>query len=222
MNDCSPERGARTEVAVRIIAGSRPGPNAGKADVSWEETSMRTMRSAGVGVQASREGSAEITSGRAISQQGLTTTCKDPSIKAQAGDGGRDLVWRMSPYERGRRGNALRGGAGRHPARGNPASRQRGSGHLAVPGPAPDSAPGPRGPRSRDEPVSKPGRSGAYARQRLSFLCRGKVHGGKPRSEPDSGNPTVRDRREACGNVIYDGTVPPPRRPKGRGWKPSI
>ena len=24
-----------------------------------------------------------------------------------------------------------------------------------------------------------------------------------PRSEPDSGNPTVRDRREACGNISY-------------------
>ena len=27
--------------------------------------------------------------------------------------------------------------------------------------------------------------------------------GEKPRSEPDSGNPTVRDRRGACGNVGY-------------------
>jgi len=27
-----------------------------------------------------------------------------------------------------------------------------------------------------------------------------------PGSEPDSGNPTVRDRRGACGNVVHGGT----------------
>ena len=32
-----------------------------------------------------------------------------------------------------------------------------------------------------------------------------------PRSEPDSGNPTVRDRRGACGNV-GNGSVPSPSR----------
>jgi hypothetical protein len=40
-----------------------------KAEVSWEETSMCTRRTAGVRVQASRERFAEITSGRANSQQ---------------------------------------------------------------------------------------------------------------------------------------------------------
>ena len=42
----------------------------------------------------------EITSGRAIFQQGLTTTCKDSPTKASTVGGGRILVWRMSPYER--------------------------------------------------------------------------------------------------------------------------
>jgi len=32
-----------------------------------------------------------------------------------------------------------------------------------------------------------------------------------PRSEPDSGKPTFRDRREACGNVVM----------KGAGLRPS-
>jgi len=36
----------------------------------------------------------------AISQQGLTATCKDPPAKAATVGGGRDLVWRMSQYER--------------------------------------------------------------------------------------------------------------------------
>ena len=38
--------------------------------------------------------------GWAISQQGLATTCKDPLTEALTVGGGRDLVWRMSPYER--------------------------------------------------------------------------------------------------------------------------
>jgi len=33
----------------------------------------------------------------------------------------------------------------------------------------------------------------------------GKAHEGKPRSEPDRGNPAVRDRRGACGNVAATG-----------------
>ena len=42
---------------------------------------------------------AEITSGRANSQQGLATTCKDPPTEVKTEGGGRVLVWRMSPYE---------------------------------------------------------------------------------------------------------------------------
>lgn len=36
-----------------------------------------------------------------------------------------------------------------------------------------------------------------------------------PGSEPDSGKPTVRDLRGACGNVGYGGTRNPPHIPKG-------
>ncbi len=36
----------------------------------------------------------------------------------------------------------------------------------------------------------------------------------EPRSEPDSGNPTVRDRRGALGNVVYGGTRIPPHNRK--------
>jgi hypothetical protein len=39
----------------------------------------------------------------------------------------------------------------------------------------------------------------------------------KPGSAPDSGNPTVRERRGAWGNVAYGGTRNPPYRPKGYG-----
>ena len=55
----------------------RPGHNVGKAVVLWEEMGKCTTRAAGVGVLARRERFVEITSGRSISQQGLTATCKD-------------------------------------------------------------------------------------------------------------------------------------------------
>jgi len=128
---------------------------------------------------------------------------------------GRVLVWRMSQYERRRRGNALRGRAGLAHGGGNTNVVQRGSGHLAVPGRGPDSEPGQARNRSRDEPTSKPRARGVYACQRFSLVARGKARGGKPRSEPDSGNPTVRDRRGAWGNVADGGTRIPPSIPKG-------
>ena len=78
-------------------AECRPSHNVGKAVVLWEETGNCTTGTAGVGVQALGEGFAEITSGRAISQQGLAATCEDPLTKAVTVGEGRDLVWRMSP-----------------------------------------------------------------------------------------------------------------------------
>ena len=85
---------------------------------------------------------AEITSGRAISQQGLAITCKDSSTKATTVGGERDLVWRMGPYERRRRGNSCRRDTGCCDAKGNTWSVQRGPGYLAAPGPAPGLEPG--------------------------------------------------------------------------------
>ena len=56
-------------------------------------------------------------------------------------------------------------------------------------------------PAFSDEPEGKLRMSGVYVSQRLSFLMFRKAVRGKPGSEPYSGNPTVRDRRGACGNV---------------------
>ena len=50
----------------------------------------------------------------------------------------------------------------------------------------------------------------------LSFARYGKATVGRPRSEPDWGKPTVRDRRGACGNVDHGGTRHPPRVSKER------
>ena len=42
--------------------------------------------------------------------------------------------------------------------------------------------------------------------QHLSFMSAGKATEGMSGSEPDPGNPAVRDRRGACGNVTVMGT----------------
>jgi hypothetical protein len=56
-------------------------------------------------------------------------------------------------------------------------------------------------PACSDEPEGKLERRGVYASQRLSLLVCRKAFRGKPGSERYSGNPTVADRRGACGNV---------------------
>ena len=76
-------------------------------------------------------------------------------------------------------------------------------------------------PAFADEPEGKLGMSGVDASQRLSFLMCRKAFRGKPGSEPYSGNPTVRDRRGACGNVDNGGTRHPPRNRKSECWKLS-
>lgn len=133
------------------IAQRRPSPNVGKANVSGEVTGTCNLRAAGAGVQTRREGSAEITSGRACAQQGLAATCKDRASEAMPKPRGGQQVWRMSRYERRRRGNALPGGRPCLPRGGNADPRQSGSGHLAVPGRRSDSEP-------RVRRISKQGR----------------------------------------------------------------
>jgi hypothetical protein len=143
----TPDRSGCRDAAMR-----RPGPNAGKANVLGEATGACTLGAAGVGVQTRREGSAEITSGRACAQQGLAATCKDQPSEAMPKPDGGQQVWRMSPYERRRRGNALPGGTRCFHRGGNATAVQRGSGHLAVPGWRSDSEP-------RSRRLSKQGRA---------------------------------------------------------------
>src|ERR1700738_1052833 len=74
--------------SCRRTASRRPAPLTGKANVLGEVTGACTLGAAGVGVQTRREGLAEITSGRACAQQGLTATCKDLLCEAIAEAGG--------------------------------------------------------------------------------------------------------------------------------------
>jgi hypothetical protein len=72
----APKRSPGLKWLSRIVE-RRPATRSGKAVALREETSKCTSGATGVWVQARREGFAERTSGRSISQQGLTTTCKD-------------------------------------------------------------------------------------------------------------------------------------------------
>lgn len=54
----------RAEVAARRVVGCRLRHSGGKADALGEETGKSTSETAGIGAQASKEGFAEITSGR--------------------------------------------------------------------------------------------------------------------------------------------------------------
>jgi hypothetical protein len=79
----------------------------GKADDREEVTSQSTPYPTVAEVQTSKQGLAEITSGRPHSQQELAITCKDPLNEAEAEVGGRESGWGVSSYEQGRKGNAF-------------------------------------------------------------------------------------------------------------------
>jgi hypothetical protein len=151
----SPDRSSCRGEAMR-----RPGPNAGKANACGEATGASTHGAAGVGVQTRGEGLAEITSGRACAQQWLTASCKDRPREAMPKPAGGQQVWRMSRYERRRRGNALREGGRCLPRGGNTDPRRSGSGRLAVPWWRPDTETGQRCRRSGDEFSGKPAWAG--------------------------------------------------------------
>ena len=65
----------------------------------------------------------------------------------------------------------------------------------------------------------EPSVSGADVSQHLNLITVGKAGMGQPRSEPDSGNPTVRDRRGACGDMAMGVGLRP--RPKGLDEPPD-
>jgi len=159
-------------------------------------------------------------SGRAWSQQGLATTCKDSGLTGELEGPERDKVWRVSLYERRRRGNALRGDL-----RGRPDGSvigQRGSGHSAAVGvlTQPDTVLDICGRCGTAKGWSKLLRGLGCERAGVSpKWLRGKARPDKcpaePRPEPDSRNATVRDHRGASGDVAHGGTRTPPRNRKG-------
>lgn len=180
----------------------------GKANVPREETGDSTLGAAGVGVLARREGRQRQRWEGPLRSRGWQQPAKTFRIRAKPEIGGRVKAWRMSPYERGRKGNAFREGARRLPHQGNAEMGQRGSGHLAVTGSV-NRETGMS--HHKDQPAKQTNDGGVYVCQHLSLTMVGKACRAMPRSEPSRGNPAARDRREACGNV----------RMMGAGLRPS-
>jgi hypothetical protein len=130
-----------------------------------------------------------------------------PRAQGESQGAGRVVVWRMSPYERRRGGNAPPGGPEAAPARVTPGP---GKGALGTRWPRQSARNQTqswvlRGLRRGEGAMQTPPASGRRVRQHRSFAPWGKARPEKwraaPRPEPDSGNPTVRDRRGASGNV---------------------
>ena len=178
-----------------------------EAEVLGEEMGICTRGTwRGMGSVASTR-IAEIMSGRSRFQQGLAATCKDyPYKESEVGE--REWDWRMSPYERRRKGNAVRQDARHLAVCGHAGDGQRGSGHSAV-----SWRQAVARHRTGDLQVCPTRRGG----QQTKYDAGGCV----PALEPlrpwedwppenylwsrgqnrTSGKPTVRDRREAHGNV---------------------
>ena len=111
------------------------------------------------------------------------------------------MVRRMSPYERRRRGNALRGGAGHRLDEGNAYAEQRGSGHLAVPGRCPDAEPGEHqlSKQGRDREQTEAGRGVCgpaleFRQQREGLRRKAKVRTGLGKSDRPGSQGGLRKR----------------------------
>ena len=186
---------------------------------------------------------AEITSGRAITQQGLTATCKDRVHKAEAE--ARGGFWSGAWAHRSDEGGVMPSEATREvvPTRGNTPGGQRSPGHWVAKEPRPwedmagiawsNLSSGGRSWWQTSRPEGKPtGRCTTHLPSPITWdASRSSRRGDRqtigargvcesalklphhwagrfsdkwcaePRSEPDSGNPTVRDRRAALRNV---------------------
>jgi len=109
IKNCLPPRNS-CPLRSRLSGGKReadPVDSRGRPMTQGKKQANAPCGTAGVRGQASREGFAEITSGRSHSQQGLATTCEDSSNEVEPKERRGRWDRRMSPYERGRRGNAL-------------------------------------------------------------------------------------------------------------------
>jgi len=134
---------------------------------------------------------------------GADRNLRRPEAGGKTEGGGRGVVWRMSPYERRRELTPPEAAQDAAPASVTPGP---GEGALGAWRPLSRAASGHRAGLSRvryveASPWVNRERAGVYASQRLSHSAAGRPKGERPGSEPDSGKPTVRDRRGASGNV---------------------
>ena len=170
-----------------------------EAAVASEEMgkcSWRTRRGRGASTFTKM---AEIMSGRPSNQQGLAATCKDRAHKGRSEALGG--CWSGAWARRSDEGGVMSSEMVRE------IIWQRGPGHSVAtmtPGRTWTQMPGFTRPGNR--------RRGDWQTERWRGECgralkhrraSGRLVPGRPRSESDSGNPTVRDRSGICGNVNY-------------------
>src|SRR5215831_5939154 len=117
---------ARCQAPTRVCSG--------KANVPGEETGNSTLGAAGVGSRHAGKDDRDSVGKSLYAAGRWQQPAKTFRIRAKPEIGRRVKVWRMSPYVRGRKGNAFREGARRLPHEGNTGLGQRGSGRLAVTG----------------------------------------------------------------------------------------
>src|SRR5215831_3645137 len=123
-----------SEVAVMARCQAPTRVCSGKANVPGEETGNSTLGAAGVGSRHAGKDDSDSVGKSLYAAGGWQQPAKTFRIKAKPEIGGRVKAWRMSPYERGRKGNSFREGARRLPHQVNTDMGQRGSGRLAVTG----------------------------------------------------------------------------------------
>ncbi len=168
---------------------------------------------------------AEIMSGRAISQQGLAPTCKDLAHKGEPE--ARGGVWSGAWARRSDEGGVTPSEATHEvvPTRGNTLRGRRSPGHSVATerGCWEDMAGSPVQPPPASSPVhlSHPGLGGGQTTEargvcvpalELPLRWEGPFSykwRAEPRPEPDSGNPTVRDRRGALRTVTMGAGLRP-------------
>ena len=126
----------------------------------------------------------------------------------------------MSPQERGRRGNALRGGGTCLPNGGNANIAQRDSGYLAVPSFSEAVGPTMSRPCEMELGFGQTTEDGAYANQRLNLTKLGRPKEDRPGLRTVPGKSGCTGLSGGLGKRGYGGNVNPPYNRKGKAGNP--
>jgi hypothetical protein len=213
------EKTFRSEVAERGIADSRPaGRLRGRPESAGKQRARAPAETPRGGPGIWGKTHRDNVGKDPFTSRGWEQPAKTWRKSRQGRADRRKGVWHMSPYERRRGGNALRGDEGRPPTWGNASGRQRGSGHWAVPGWPPCNDTGQADSRSRNEPEGKPGRAGVHVDQHLSLALIGKALGGKAQVRTGIGKTDLPGSQGGPGKRGPRWNWEPIPQPKGREW----
>jgi hypothetical protein len=169
----APKNGSLIKLQYRDSSGSPSAFPRAQGRGQWgRKGQVHPLGTAGYGSKRLRKECRD-NIGKGHLSAGTGDNLQRPRVRGKTIGQRRWMVWRMSPYERGRRSNVLRGVA-KAPW---PSARQRGSGYsAAVAGLTPPDAELEPGRKAEDrEGLLKPTRQEGYASRRLSLARVGKV-----------------------------------------------